>query len=546
MGSARKAVALAIAAAAVCAIDVQASEAATPAPAPTSFTIAQAKAALADGQYTSVQLTQAYLARIDKYEPFYNAFTTMNPAALREAGAVDADRAAGKPLGALAGVPIVVKDSVDVAGLPTTAGWSGFSVRSGGVSLIPSHDAPVVARLRAAGAVILGKTNLPTFANSGDNANDSWAGPTYSALDRRWAPGGSSTGSATSVAGDFAAAGVAEETGGSIQNPSASQSLVGVKTTFGLVPTTGLVPLAGPTRDVVGPLAKTVEDAATMLDAMAGYTPADPKTAGARGKLPQGGYAAGFSTTALNGKRIGLYGPGWRKSGALDAPTAKLYGAAVKTLRGRGATTVADPFRGSAFAAIARADGGYDARGSESLPHDLDAYLRQLGPNAQVHSLAQLVKALRSDPLGPSGPLGYYANLKGFRASHKHPAAPVDLSAFNRVRAKYVRTFDRVMDSQRLDALVFPQETAAIGSLYGGGVSSTTVSEINIAGLPAVILPAGAYPDGKPFALIFIGRKWSEAQLLSLAYDYEHAAPGRIVPKALATTPGPKPPRSDR
>jgi Asp-tRNA(Asn)/Glu-tRNA(Gln) amidotransferase A subunit family amidase len=511
---------------------------------PTSYTIAQAQAALAQGQITSVALTNAYLARITTYEPFYNAFTNMNPDALKEAGAVDAARAAGKPLGPLAGVPIVVKDSVDIAGLPTTAGWKGFSAASGGVDLIPARDAPLVARLRAAGAVILGKTNLPVFANSGANANDSWAGPTYNALDRGWAPGGSSTGTATSVAAGFAAAGIAEETGGSIQNPAAAQSLVGVKTTFGLVPTTGLVPLAGPTRDVVGPLAKTVQDAATMLDVLAGYTPQDAKTKAARGKVPAGGYAAGLSAASLKGARVGLYGPGWRKDGTLSAPTKKLYDARVKTLVARGATTVRDPFRGSGFAGLAKAEGGYDPRGSESLPHDLNAYLKGLGPQAAVHSLAQLVEKVKIDPFGKDQTLAYYASLPGFKESLEHPDAPVDLSSFERVKARYLRVFNRVMTRRHLDVLVYPQGTAEIGKLYGGDVSSTTVSEINIAGLPAVIVPAGAYADGKPFSLVFVGRQWSEAKLLSYAYDYEQAAPGRVVPTTLATTPGPKAPAS--
>lgn len=519
------------------------SAAATSAVDPTSFTIAQAKAALAGGQDTSVQLTEAFLTRIATYEPFYNAFTTMNGAALSEARASDARRAAHKHLGPLDGVPIVVKDSVNMAGLPTTAGWAKFSPKSGGLRLIPAHNAPVVLRLEHAGAVIIAKTNIPIFSDSGDNANDSWAGPTFNALNRDWAPGGSSTGTATSVAADFATAGLGEETGGSIQDPAAAQSLVGIKPTFALVPNSGVVPLAGPTRDVLGPLAKTVEDAATMLGVMAGYSPADPKTTAAIGKVPRGGYTADFSTTALKGTRIGLYGAGWRKHAPLSADTATLYTAAIHTLGAQGATTVADPFKGSGFANLAKASGGYDPRGSESLPYDLNRYLAELGPRSQVHSLKQAERKLKLDIFGKKGPLYYYATaLKGVTYSDKHPTAVPNISAFARLRARYLRIFDRVMRSKHLDALVFPQETKEIGSLYGGGISSTTVSEINIAGLPGVILPAGAYPDGKPFALIFIGRQWSEAKLLGYAYDYEHAAPGRIIPTMLATTPGPRPP----
>jgi amidase len=509
---------------------------------PTTFTIAQAKAALASHRFTSVEMTRSFLARIGTYEPFYNAFTTMNPSALAEARASDARRAGHKRLGPLDGVPIVVKDSVDIAGLPTTAGWSRLSPKSGGLHLIPSQDSPVVARLKQAGAVIIGKTNIPVFSDSGDNANNSWAGPTFNALNRDWAPGGSSTGTATSVAGDFGTAGIGEETGGSIQDPSAAQSLVGIKPTFALVPNTGVVPLAGPTRDVLGPIAKTVTDAATMLNVMAGYSLADPKTTASVGHIPVGGYTSDLSEAALKGARIGLYGAGWRKHGGLDAATTALYQKTVGVLRAQGATTVANPFTGSGFAKLAHASSGYDVRGSESLPYDLNNYLEHLGATAQVHSLPQLEKALKLNLFGKQGPLSYEGTIPGVQYSNKHPFQVPDISAFFKVRAQYLRIFDHVMDSHHLDALVYPQETKEIGSLYGGGISSTTVSEINISGLPGVIIPAGTYQDGKPFALIVIGREWSEAQLLGYAYAYEHAAPGRVLAPPLATTPGPVPP----
>lgn len=509
----------------------------------TSFTIEEAHTALADGSHTSVQLTQNFLGRIAKYEPFYNAFTAMNHEALQEARESDARRAKGKSKGVLDGVPIVIKDSVNVAGLPTTGGWWGLSKQAGGVNLIPERDAPVVARLRAAGAVILGKTNLPVFSGSGDNANDSWAGPTYDVLNRNWVPGGSSTGTAAAVAADFTTAGVGEETGGSIQDPSAAESLVGIKPTFALVPNAGVQPQGGPTRDVIGPIAKTVTDAADMLNVMAGYTLKDPKTNAAVGHIPVGGYKSELSTTALEGARIGLYGPGWRKDDPLSPETQSLYGKAIGTLEAQGATTVADPFAGSGFASVAKAESGYDGRGSESLPYDTNKYLEELGKTAKAHSLAQLTKLLGFSLFGPKGPMHYYVETSSEAAwSAKHPTVTPNLSSFFHTRERYLRIFDRVMEENNLDALVFPQATKEIGKLYGGTIDSTTVSEINIAGLPAVVLPAGHYKDGKPFSLEFIGRQWSEAKLLALAYDYEQAAPGRIVRKKLATTPGPKPP----
>ncbi|MFM7784514.1 MAG: amidase, partial [Gammaproteobacteria bacterium] len=256
------------------------------------LTVESAGEGLRNRRYTARQLAEAFLVRIAIYNPGYNAIITPNPEALRGAAEIDRRRAAGEPMGALAGIPVVVKDTIDIAGLPTTAGWARLSARAGGIDLVPVRDAPVVERLRGAGAVILGKTNVPVLSLSADNANDSWAGPTFNAAAPRRAPGGSSAGTATAVAASFAILGLAEETGGSIQNPAAFQSLVGIKPTFALVPNSGVVPIGGSTRDVVGPIARTVRDAAIALDVLAGYTAEDPKTAAAIARVPAGGYAA--------------------------------------------------------------------------------------------------------------------------------------------------------------------------------------------------------------------------------------------------------------
>ena len=278
----------------------------------------------------------------------------MNPDAIKEAKASDRRRAEHKPPRPLEGVPIVIKDSLNFAGVPTTGAWPVTSPIDGGVALVPAQDAPVVQRLVDAGAVILGKTNLPILAGSGNNANNSAYGPTFNILNRDWSPGGSSTGTAASVAGDFAVAGIGEETGGSIQNPSSAQSLFGVKPTFGLTPNVGNIPLDGDTRDVLGPIAKNVDDLARMLNVIAGFTPQDPKTAVAIGELPKGGYESGLAKGSLRGKRIGLYGPGWRSgtNGVLSTETQALYENVVKMLQVAGATVVEDPFAGSGFADV--------------------------------------------------------------------------------------------------------------------------------------------------------------------------------------------------
>jgi amidase len=205
------------------------------------LTVAQIQAAFDSGAMTSEALTSAYLERIAQVNPRYNAIIFMNPRALDDARAIDRRRAAGASLGPLAGVPVVVKDTMDMVGFPTTGGWSLLYSKTGGVDLLPGTDSPVVARMRAAGCVILGKTNVPVLSATGSHANDSWAGPTLNAVDPAFMPGGSSAGTATAVAASLAVLGLAEETGGSIQNPASAQALVGIKPTFALVPNAGVM-----------------------------------------------------------------------------------------------------------------------------------------------------------------------------------------------------------------------------------------------------------------------------------------------------------------
>ena len=410
----------------------------------------------ASGSFTAIEVTQAFLDRINTYEPNYNAFISFTPDALKVAAAVDAELRATGPRSPLHGVPIVIKEAMDVAGLPSTAGFAGFSSQVGGVDLIPAADAPVVARLRDAGAIILGKTNIPAFSADGTRADSSWDGPTFNAYDRALAPGASSSGTATAVSASFAVLGMAEETGGSIQNPAAAQNLVGIKPTFGLVPNTGVTPLAGSTRDVLGPHAKTVYDAAITLDVIAGYTPEDPKTAVAVGELPEGGYTARSSTMALEGKRIGLFGPGWR-GGGLSQETLTLYEEAVAVLTEEGAILVEDPFAGSGFSHLTTQP-GYDFRGLESVVYDFEKYLERLRPTAAENSLEELRDATGVDLFGPNGPMAWARNFGVAWESLKNPDLPPDLSEFMAVRTEFLDVFTQVMETNDLDALVFSSD----------------------------------------------------------------------------------------
>jgi amidase len=497
------------------------------------MTVADAQAAFAAGTLTCEALVRACLDRISTYNPRYNAIIFLNPDALDDARAIDARRAAGEALGPLAGIPVVVKDPMDMVGFPTTAGWSLLYSKTGGVDLMPATDSPVVARMRAAGTIILGKTNVPVLSHTGSHANDSWAGPTLNVAAPDLLPGGSSAGTAAAVGASMAILGLAEETGGSIQNPASAQGLVGIKPTFALVPNAGVMPLAA-NRDVVGPIARCVRDAALCLDVLAGYTTEDPKTIAGVGHRPKGGYTSKLADDALSGKRVGLYGKGWR-SQPLSEETVELYARAASELTARGATLVEDPFVGSGFADLRVPTPpltNFDARGLESVPYDLQKYLERLGANAALKTFDEFAKATgKENPFAPQGVLGFMPNLPQFVACLADPSRPPDMSEFIALKEAYLELFDDVFTRERLDALVFPQMREALPPLHGSAtIQETTVGEINIAGLPGVTVPAGVYASGAPFNLIFVGRQWSEADLLAYAFAYESATGYRRAP----------------
>ncbi|MDH3422995.1 MAG: amidase, partial [Gemmatimonadota bacterium] len=401
------------------------------------------------GAFSAVELTQAFLDRIARYEDNYNAFVSMNSAALETAADLDAEYTQSGPRGPLHGVPVVIKDNMDFGGLVTTAGWEGFSAATGGMDLIPDDDAAVVARLREAGAIILGKTNLPDFAMDGTRTRSTVAGLTLNPYDVSKAPGGSSGGTATAVNGSFAVLGLGTETGGSIQTPASAQALVGIKPTYGLVPLDGVFPLAATYIDVVGPLARTVRDAAIALDVIAGPTETDPATFAAVGHLPASGYAGGLDSADIVGRRFGLVGGGWRAQGLpLDPRTARMYRDAVATLEGLGAVVIEDPFLGSDFAEL------YGERPRvQTRAYDTMIYLRGLGDGAVVRSVEEWER-LTGRPF-PGG--------LGTREDGTPPAPPARPSAteagdaYQAWRLRLRAAFRRVLEEHQLDGLFFPQ-----------------------------------------------------------------------------------------
>jgi len=501
------------------------------------LTATQIEKDLAANTYTDQDLVSSYLERIDTYNPTYNAFTYINPHALQDAAAADATiKANGGVIPSdepLLGVPIVVKDSMNIAGVRTTGGFSGFTNENGGSDMIPVADSPIVARLEAAGAIILGKSNLPAFARSGSNANTSYLGPTLNSYNINLLPGGSSSGTATATSASFAAEGTAEETGGSIENPAGAQSLVGIKTTFRLVPTSGGIPLNGSTRDVFGMNSKTVTDAANFLTVIAGYDASDPKTAASIGKIPTAGYGAGLSTMSLEGKRFGLFSPAF-KDVTLSPETQSLYTKDVATLQSLGATVVNDPFSDPGLATAFNTLGAtFSQYSGVNEPYDLTQWLQTLDPTKSPTSVVDFKAKTGIDLLAENGVLlGKFANTPGLATAVTQPTVSQDalVQTFMDGRAKMLAEFQKVLKDYNLDGLFFPQEFNEPGPLFGGTYANTTVSEVNLLGTPLVDLPGGYYADGAPFSVAFLGDQFSEASLLNDAFGFEQATHFRVAP----------------
>ncbi len=470
-------------------------------------TVAQLQDAMRTGVRTSRSICAAYLARIAELDPKLHSVLETNPDALAAADRLDAERKANRVRGPLHGIPVLVKDNIaTVDRMMTTAG----SLALAGVT--PPRDAPLVARLRAAGAVILGKTNLSEWANirstqssSGWSARGGQCANPY-ALDRN--PCGSSSGTGAAIAASFAAVGIGTETDGSIVCPSSACSLVGVKPTLGLIDGAGIIPIAH-SQDTAGPMARTVADAATLLGALAGRE-----------------YGASLDPAGLRGARIGVA----RKKFFKYSPEADaLVAAAIDVLRRQGAVIV-DP------ADIPHA-GEYDD--SEltvllyELKADLAAYLAAWAPSAKVKTLADVIAFNEANK---ASEMPYFGQELFLQAQEKGPLTDQvyrDALAKDQ-RLSRTEGLDVVFTQNNLDAIVAPTgsppwPTDLVNGDHFLGASSTPAA---VAGYPSVAVPVG-YAFGLPVGMSFIGRANSEATLLKLAYAYEQAANPRKPPRFL-------------
>ncbi|AKQ66435.1 N-carbamoylputrescine amidase [Myxococcus hansupus] len=492
-------------------------------------TVAELQAALASGEYTAQGLTERYLARIaalDTVGPLpLRSVIELNPDALALAAALDQERREKGARGPLHGIPVLLKDNIGTADkMETTAGSLAL------VGAKPARDAFLVERLRAAGAVILGKTNLSEWANFRSTRSTSgWSargGQTRNPYARDRTPSGSSSGAGTATAANFCAVSVGTETDGSIISPSAAASLVGLKPTVGLVSRSGIIPIAH-SQDTAGPMARTVADAAVLLSVLAGVDPADPATAASRGKA-HADYTRALDVDGLKGARIGV--PRERFYGYHAATDARME-EALALMKSRGAILV-DP------APIPQAD-KLQAPEFEVLLYEfkagLEAYLASLGEGRAPRTIAELIRFNEehaADELPFFGQeLLHQAQAKGPLTDKTYVKALQDCRRLSRAQG-----LDAVMKKHRLDALVAPTEAPpGLVDLINGdhwlGSSSTPAA---VAGYPSITVPAG-YVRGLPVGLSFIGRAWSEPVLLKLAYAYEQASKHRRPPTFAAT-----------
>ena len=487
--------------------------------------IAELAADMAAGRVTSEGLVRAYAARIeavDRSGPTLRSIIALNPRALADARRLDAERRDGRLRGPLHGVPVLVKDSIETDdGTATTAGSLALKDN------VTGRDAPAVRRLKDAGAVVLGKTNLSEWANiRSDHSVSGWSaigGLTRNpyALDRTAC--GSSSGTGAAIAASLAAAGVGTETDGSVTCPAAMNGLVGLKPTVGLISRTHVVPISG-VQDTLVPMARSVEDAAILLTAMAGADPADPATAPADGK--RGDYAVGLAGASLRARRLGVLTYAAGLSPAIGARFAE----AIEALKGQGAEILEladfkppETLEELELAALLT-----------ELKADLDAYLATTPATVTTRTLADVIAFNRQTPREM---VLFGQELLERAVATKGRDDPDYLKA----RAQLARAagpggIDRLVADHRLDALIAPSFGPAwridvVGGDHGVGGRSPNLPAI--AGYPHLTVPMGLV-RGLPVGLSFIGPAWSEARLLALGYAYERATHARRPPTYIA------------
>src|SRR5579864_1729106 len=482
----------------------------------TEATIAEAHAAMRAGKLTSRQLVEDYLRRIRAYDQptRLNAIILVNPNALAEADKLDQEFKRTGKMRPLHGIPVIVKDNYDTFDLQTTGGSLAMKGN------VPPTDAFMVKKLREAGAIVLAKSNMAEWAFSPYVTVSSIAGITRNPYDLERVPAGSSGGTAAAVAANLGMVGLGTDTGNSIRGPSSHNDLVGIRPTIGLTSRDGIIPLFL-SADVGGPIARTVEDAATVLNVVAGYDPEDPITANSNGKI-QKDYTKFLDKNGLRGARIGVFRP-YIEAPSTDPQIKALTEKAIADLKAQGAEIV-DPFVIPNFETLTKNLGCGDFQA------DLNAYLAKHGQNAPYKTLAEIVD---------SGLYLPYIDGQMKRSVAPKPAGTEDSSAtcpdtyHNEKKIAFREAILNAMERDKVDAIVYPTWSNAprkVGDMKSpAGDNSQILSPQT--GFPAITVPMGFTYDVLPAGLTFLGKLFDEPTLIKYAYAYEQGTKHRHPPE---------------
>ncbi len=491
------------------------------------ITISKLADKMKSGEYTARSITEKYIARIeaiDKKGPAINSVIELNPDALAIADALDKERKEKGARGPLHGIPVLIKDNIDTADrMATTAGSLAL------VGSKPPKDSFLVQQLRAAGAIILGKTNLSEWANiRSSHSTSGWSGrggltKNPYALDRNTS--GSSSGSGAGASANLCAAAVGTETDGSVVSPSSLNGIVGIKPTVGLISRAGVIPISH-SQDTAGPMARTVRDAAIMLGALAGVDPEDNATT-VKERKASTDYTQFLDANGLKGARIGVV----RKYFGFLPQVDAVMEEALDALKKNGAVVV-DPV---VIETLGKFDDTENTVLLYELKADMKAYLDRVGASAPVHSLKDIIEFNEKNA---KTEMPYFGQEVFLKAEAKGPLT--DKAYLDALEANHKLTraegIDAVMDKFSLDALVAPTDSPAWmtdlidGDHFLGGSSQLAA----VAGYPSITVPAG-FVFGLPIGISFFGRAWSEAALLKIAYAFEQITKVRKPPKFLPT-----------
>jgi amidase len=491
------------------------------------ITISDLQDGMKSGRFTARSLVEMYSARIDsidKHGPAVNSILELNPDALSIADALDEERKAHGARGPMHGIPVLIKDNIDTADkMMTTAGSLAL------VGSKPAQDSAVAQKLRSAGAVILGKTNLSEWANiRSSHSTSGWSGRggltrNPYALDRN--PCGSSSGTGAGISANLCAVGIGTETDGSIVCPSSANGLAGIKPTVGLVSRSGIIPISH-SQDGAGPMCRTVCDAATLLGALTGIDPRDSATAASQGKSFTD-YTQFCDPNGLKDARIGVARKYFGFSDAVDA----LMEQALDAMKKQGATVV-DP---ADIETLGKFDESELLVFTYELKADLNAYLARLGPEAPVHTLKDIIDF---NDRNRQKEMPYFGQDLFLKAEAKGPLTETAYLEALEKNHQLARTegIDATMDRYHLDAIVAPTGGPAWltdlinGDHFTGGSSNAAA----VAGYPNINVTAG-FISGLPVGISFFGRAWSEPTLIRLAFAFEQATKSRQAPRFLST-----------